>query len=87
MICSLVPEIFFVELYIRALLKTPDTPLEKFESEDISPEIEERRNDTFARNLINRPYGTGRVFLLFPGTSCQAAFAATRLSSPKSFGA
>ncbi len=53
----------------------------------ISPETEERRNDTFARNLINRPYGTGRVFLLFPGTSCQAAFPATRLSSPKSYGA
>ena len=25
--------------------------------------------------LINRPYGTGRVFFFFPGTSCQAAFA------------
>jgi hypothetical protein len=37
-----------------ALLETPDTPLEKFESDDV------RR---------------GRVFLLFPGTSCQAAFA------------
>jgi hypothetical protein len=22
--------------------------------------------------LINRPYGTGRVFFLFPGTSCPA---------------
>ena len=46
-----------------------------------------KENDIFARNLINRPYGTGRAFLLFPGTSCQAAFAATRLSSPKSYGA
>jgi hypothetical protein len=24
-----------------------------------------KENDIFARNLINRPYGTGRVFLLF----------------------
>ena len=29
----------------------------------------------FARNLINRPYGTGCAFLLFPGTSCQVIFA------------
>ena len=55
MIFSLIPEIFFVELCIRALLKTPVTPLEKFESDDISPETEERRNNTFARSLINVP--------------------------------
>ena len=42
----------------RALLETPNTPLEKFESE-------ERRMIHLQETLINRPYGTGRVFFLF----------------------
>jgi hypothetical protein len=81
LICLTSPRDIFLRALRRALLETPDTPLEKFESDDVRPDggcnrqDRGRENDIFARNLINRPYGTGRAFLIFPGSSCQATFA------------
>ena len=65
LICLTSPRDIFLRTLRRALLETSDTPLEKFESDDVRPD-----------GGCNRSFlGTGRAFLLFPGTSCQATFA------------
>ena len=70
MICPLVPEIFFVELYVvrfskrQILLLKGSSPM-MFDLMIDFARDRGKENDTFAKTLINRPYGTGRVLFSF----------------------